>query len=73
MLANGREIYRIIRGLVIIIPDLAIGIDGIIGLEYTFDEVPFSISLDWKPTFNIAEHAAFLADEAGLSIRYVIK
>ncbi len=52
---------------------LAIGIDGIIGLEYTFDEIPFSISLDWKPTFNIAEHAAFLADEAGLSIRYVIK
>lgn len=52
---------------------LALGIDGIIGLEYTFDEVPFSISIDWKPSFNIAEHAVFLVDEAGLSIRYVIK
>ena len=52
---------------------LAIGIDGIIGLEYTFDEVPFSVSLDWKPAFNIAEHAAFLVDEAALSIRYAIK
>ena len=52
---------------------IAIGIDGIIGLEYTFDEIPFSISLDWKPSLNLAEHAAFLADEAGFSIRYVIK
>ncbi|HYW97041.1 MAG TPA: hypothetical protein VE870_15715 [Bacteroidales bacterium] len=52
---------------------LAIGVDGILGLEYTFDEVPFSISIDWKPSFNIAEHTVFLADEAGLSIRYAIK
>jgi hypothetical protein len=52
---------------------LALGIDGILGLEYTFDEVPFSISLDWKPALNVAEHALFIADEAALSIRYVIK
>ncbi len=52
---------------------VAVGIDGIIGLEYTFDEIPFSISLDWKPSFNLAEHAIFLADEAAFSVRYAIK
>ena len=48
-----------------------IGIDGIIGLEYAFAEIPFSISLDWKPAFNITGHSAFWGDGGGLSIRYI--
>jgi hypothetical protein len=48
------------------------GVDGIIGLEYTFNEIPFNISIDWKPAFNIINHTGFWADEVGFSVRYVI-
>jgi hypothetical protein len=47
-----------------------IGIDGIIGLEYSFLKVPFSISLDWKPGFNIIGYPKFWSDELSFSIRY---
>lgn len=47
-----------------------IGIDGIIGLEYTFDEIPFCVSLDWKPAFNITSYSGFWGDEIGFSLRF---
>lgn len=37
-----------------------IGADGILGLEYTFSEVPINLSLDWKPAFNIDRQSPFL-------------
>lgn len=46
------------------------GIDGIIGLEYTFDGAPINISLDWKPALNITGYTGFWGDEGGLGIRY---
>jgi hypothetical protein len=49
-----------------------LGIDGIIGLEYNFEEVPLNISLDWKPVINLTD-VYFWADEIGLSVRYVFK
>ncbi len=49
-----------------------IGIDGIIGLEYTFEPIPFNLSLDWKPAFNIVANDDFWADELALSIRFII-
>ena len=48
-----------------------IGIDGIIGLEYNFLNVPFSVSLDWKPGLNIIGYPKFWGDELSLSVRYV--
>jgi hypothetical protein len=48
-----------------------IGVDGIIGLEYVFEEIPFNISLDWKPGFNIIGHTGFWGDEVALSFRYI--
>ena len=50
-----------------------IGVDGIIGLEYVFTEIPFNISLDWKPGFNIIGHSGLWGDELALSFRYVFK
>lgn len=47
-----------------------IGIDGIIGLEYTIKEIPFCISLDWKPAVHIFGASHFFADDGGISIRY---
>jgi len=48
-----------------------IGVDGIIGLEYVFTEIPFNISLDWKPGFNLIGYSGFWGDELALSFRFV--
>ncbi len=50
-----------------------IGIDGILGIEYNFEEVPINLSADWKPAFNIVgiENDPFWVDGGALSIRYM--
>lgn len=48
-----------------------IGIDGILGLEYNFAEIPFNISIDWKPAFNLYGHSGLWADGGAISIRYI--
>jgi hypothetical protein len=48
-----------------------IGLDGILGLEYNFSEVPINISIDWKPAFNIIGYSEFWPYGGALSIRYV--
>ncbi|HRY97965.1 MAG TPA: hypothetical protein P5550_02810 [Bacteroidales bacterium] len=48
-----------------------LGIDGILGLEYVFDEVPISVGLDWKPAFNLTGHSGFWGSDGAFSIRYV--
>jgi hypothetical protein len=47
-----------------------IGIDGIIGLEYSFELIPINIGLDWKPAYNIFGYEGFWADGSAFSIRY---
>lgn len=47
-----------------------LGIDGIIGLEYVFYEIPFNLSLDWKPAFNLIGITNFWGSELALSFRY---
>jgi len=51
---------------------LFIGVDGIIGMEYTFTDIPLNLSFDWKPMFNILSDAYFAWDEFALSVRFVI-
>ena len=51
---------------------VAIGIDGILGMEYTFSEIPLNLSLDWKPSFNVVEYSYFVGDELAISVRYII-
>lgn len=48
-----------------------IGIDGILGLEYNFSEVPINLSVDWKPAINLIGFSGFWADGGALSIRYI--
>lgn len=48
-----------------------IGIDGIIGIEYNFQEVPINISADWKPAFNFVGYSGFWGGEGALSVRYI--
>jgi hypothetical protein len=47
-----------------------IGVDGILGLEYTFDEIPVNIGIDWKPALNLVGYSGFWS-EGALSVRYV--
>jgi len=48
-----------------------IGIDGILGLEYSFREVPINLGIDWKPSYNFSGFSGFWGDGGALSIRYI--
>jgi hypothetical protein len=47
-----------------------LGADAIIGLEYSFREMPVNISLDWKPMINIFGIDGFWLDNIAIGIRY---
>jgi hypothetical protein len=48
-----------------------IGVDGILGIEYNIEVIPFNISLDWKPGFNLVGYTGFWGDELALSFRFI--
>jgi hypothetical protein len=47
------------------------GVDGIVGLEYTFDEIPLNLSLDLLPSVNLIGDTNWGGIFSALSIRYV--
>ena len=47
------------------------GLDGIIGIEYSFAEAPINIGLDWKPAVNLVGYPGFWADGGAISIRFI--
>jgi hypothetical protein len=51
---------------------MSVGIDGILGLEYTFPDAPLNIALDIKPYVDFLGYSNRFVDGA-LSIRYAIK
>jgi len=51
---------------------VVVGVDGIIGLEYTFTDIPLNLSLDYKPAFNFIGYTGFWFDHISLGVRYVI-
>ncbi len=50
----------------------AVGIDGVLGLDYKFSEAPINVSLDWQPYFEFGSnnYNGFNASWVGLAIRY---
>ena len=50
--------------------NFGMGIDGVIGLEYTLNSAPLNFGVDWKPGFDLINSANYLSNGA-LSIRYV--
>ncbi len=52
----------------------SLSISGYLGLEYTFDGAPISLTLDWVPTYFFADldFGAFGADYGALGVRYII-
>jgi len=52
----------------------AIGIDGILGIEYTIPSAPINFQLDWKPAVNIIPTVDWWHNNTfALSIRFAIK
>ena len=49
---------------------VAIGIDGIGGLDYKFKKVPINIFVDWQPSFNFVGYNHFYASWGGTGVRY---
>jgi hypothetical protein len=48
-----------------------IGVDGALGLEYTFDKIPLNLSLDVLPSINLFGSTGWGGINVGLSARYV--
>jgi len=51
-------------------PFFAIGIDGILGIEWEIREIPFTVGLDFKPFIQFP-FTAYQFWDIGLSVRYV--
>ena len=47
------------------------GLDGIIGLDYSFDNAPINLTLDYKPAINFSNVTGFWGDGVALSIRFI--
>jgi hypothetical protein len=47
-----------------------LGVDGIIGLDYKFKNIPINASVDWQPAVTLAGTAGFTPAYGGLAIRY---
>lgn len=50
--------------------ELLLGVDGIIGLDYKFRDVPINLALDWKPTMYVSPNTEFNAEGLGISLRF---
>ncbi|UTA69623.1 hypothetical protein [Emticicia sp. 21SJ11W-3] len=50
-----------------------VGADGILGLEYTFREIPLNLSVDWKPAINVIGYQGLWLDDIALTARFAIK
>ncbi|HXL55005.1 MAG TPA: hypothetical protein VN958_02030, partial [Chitinophagaceae bacterium] len=46
------------------------GIDGIIGLDYKFRDVPVNVSIDWQPAVTLVGSAGFTPSYGGIGVRY---
>jgi hypothetical protein len=52
---------------------IALGVDGIIGIDYKVKNAPLNLSIDWQPSFNFVGSNYFESGWAGLGIRYTLK
>jgi len=54
---------------------MGVGIDGIIGIDYKIDALPFDISVDWQPSVNLTSYSYLSSGLTwgGVAFRYTIK
>jgi hypothetical protein len=46
------------------------GLQGVLGLDYKFQTLPFNLSLDWKPEINLGPDFSFEPAALGISARF---
>jgi len=52
---------------------IGIGVNGVIGAEYTFEDLPLVVSLDWAPTFIVSGvGSGFGSGYGAFSVRYIL-
>ena len=49
---------------------VALGFDGVLGLDYKIKGAPFDVSFDWQPSFNLIGYNYFEGGWGGLGIKY---
>lgn len=49
----------------------AVGADGVFGFEYTFDEIPLNIGVDFLPSLNLLGYFGWNGISSGVTVRYV--
>lgn len=49
---------------------IAIGVDGVLGLDYKVQGAPLNVSFDWQPSFNLIGYNYFEGGWGGLAVRY---
>ena len=49
---------------------VAIGVDGVLGLDYKIPGAPLNVSFDWQPSFNFVGYNYFEGGWGGLAVRY---
>ncbi|HEY4651310.1 MAG TPA: hypothetical protein VIG72_07835 [Pontibacter sp.] len=49
-----------------------LGADLVLGLEYTFREIPFAVGIDWKPGMNLVGHQGIWLGDVAFNARFLI-
>lgn len=50
--------------------DVYLSANGVLGLDYKFNGVPFNISLDWVPALQLTPDTGFWGGDVGLGLRF---
>lgn len=50
--------------------ELFLSADGVLGLDYKFDEIPLNLAIDWRPRLALAPDTDFGTGDVGLAIRF---
>ncbi|RZK41157.1 MAG: hypothetical protein EOO90_12160 [Pedobacter sp.] len=51
--------------------DVYLAANGVLGLDYKFNGVPFNLSLDWVPALRLTPDTGFWGGDVGLGVRFV--
>ncbi len=48
----------------------SVGIDGVLGLDYKFSNLPINLSIDWQPSYEFGNYDGFISNSGGVGVRF---